>query len=356
MSRKRKNRKSCRGVVSLGLRDRARRDQGIWIGAIEEVRRGLMAQCRDWKPDKVRFQDGRLSEALWRRIEAEVGKDCARDPVPYVGVMFRCYWVITVLGIGYGEAVRLHVEEMKARGVWETPRSFCAASVGRFEKDGEAWGEELLLRVESIVSWVEAQESFAMWLEFKGNRVYWLGVDRGERLRAFQASMLAGLMMHLGAYVDAHRRRVVRAVKMWESFGIGTDNKGVPWTPGQWANILEQATTLAKKLAKKDYEECTPLEAWVWWCYPVFRRYGWSAREVSETASARGFDGAIFDKGVDAFRRHWMSCGLRFAGKKNKAGQAAAFIFCSEHGGACSLQGARCSGLVRADSLRKKVV
>lgn len=282
------------------------------MDAVWDLRHQLGAHCRDSKPDKLRFQDGRLTEALWERVKAAGGEDRLIDSERLFVLIFCCYWFITTFRFGYEEPRRLHCEEMKAVGLQASPRLFCRSLARRLEKNWLATVEELLLRLESIVSWIEAQESFSMWLSFKGNRAFWLADDRGERARAFQASMLARLMSHLGAYEYAFKRRQVRAVRLWEGFGVGTNHKGVPWNPGQWVKILEQAA----RLAKKGYDNCTPLEQWVWWCYPIFSRYGWNAREVSESASVRGFDEAIFDKGVDDFRRHWMTRGLRFAGRK----------------------------------------
>ena len=103
---------------------------------------------------------------------------------------------------------------------------------------------------------------------------------------------------------------------LWEGLGVGTNYKGVPWSSRQWANILERAA----RLAEKEHNNCTLLEQWVWWYYPVFRRYGWSAREVQDAASFRKFadedSWKVIEKPEADFRRYWITRGLRFAGRK----------------------------------------
>jgi hypothetical protein len=293
------------------LGDHVVHDQGIWMKAVEDLRRGLSAHCRDSKPDKLRFQDGRLEWNLWERIKAEAGEDWLQRNV----WLFRCYRVITTYRLGYDEPLRLHVEEMKALEVQETPHSFCRTFRRRFEKDPLATAEELWFRVKSIASWMEVRESFSQWLAFKEDRDYWQD-DPDKRARAFQARILASWMTYLGIYEYEHNGRRVRGMRLWEGLGVGTNDKGVPWSPRDWANILEQAA----RIAEKGNNDCTSLEQWVWWCYPVFSRYGWSAREVQDAASFRKFadmDSLKVIKKYEArFRRYWMTRGLRFAGRK----------------------------------------
>jgi hypothetical protein len=59
------------------------------------------------------------------------------------------------------------------------------------------------------------------------------------------------------------------------------------------------------------------LEQWVWWCYPVFRRYGWNSRAVRAAALVR-FRQQFAIPEAEKFRRHWMNLGLRFTGRKSK--------------------------------------
>jgi hypothetical protein len=309
---KRKNRKQRRKDVPPELGDHVEHDQGIWIDAVEDLRRGLSAHCRDSKPDKLRFQDGRLEYNLCERIKAAAGEDWLQRNV----WIFRCYRVITTYRLGYDEPLRLHVEEMKAVEVQETPRSFCRTFRRRFEKDPLATAEELWMRVGSIASWMEVQESFSQWLAFKEDRAYWRADEERARSRAFQARWLAELPSQVIKSEDRRGRMFIGA-PVWEGLGLGYDRQsGRPWRRKAWANILYQAAGLAKKGS----DNCTPLEQWVWWCYPVFSRYGWSAREVQDAASFRKFadkgSWEVIEKYDPDFRRYWITRGLRFAGRK----------------------------------------
>jgi len=88
--------------------------QQIWQAALDDLRRQLADHVRTAKPDKLRFQNGRLWECLWRRIGAE-----AKTPTQLVISAFRCYCFVTnrALRLGYDEPRRLHFEEMKAAGL-----------------------------------------------------------------------------------------------------------------------------------------------------------------------------------------------------------------------------------------------
>jgi hypothetical protein len=124
--------------------------------------------------------------------------------------------------------------------------------------------------------------------------------------------MLADLPKSLS--VTEIRGKDVKGAHVWKGLGLGASHGNVPWNPRQWASILSQAGRLALKP-----DTCTPLEYWVWWCYPVFARYEWNTREVLDAACQREF--TEWPDGIDQltkFRRHWMSCGLRFPGKKQK--------------------------------------
>jgi len=113
------------------------------------------------------------------------------------------------------------------------------------------------------------------------------------------------------------RGRKVMGARLWEGLGVGTNYDNKKWTNQQWRNILEQAA----RLAKKEEADCTPLEKWVWWCYPVFRRYRWNTRQVLNAASNREIDFEREKAGVDkliTFQKYWIRRGLRFAGGKQK--------------------------------------
>jgi hypothetical protein len=159
---------------------------------------------------------------------------------------------------------------------------------------------------------MEAQESFSLWLVFKDLRPAWRG-DRDAKARAIQACYLSKLPQKCLIKTE-HRSRELITARFPEGVRIGTKYDNRPWNDGQWKTILEQAA----RLTKKRYN-CTEFERWLGWCYPVFKRYGWNAREVLDAASKRGF---TFKKErmyqPENFRRHLMSIGLRIAGKKQK--------------------------------------
>jgi hypothetical protein len=150
-------------------------------------------------------------------------------------------------------------------------------------------------------------------MAFKDLRQGWRG-DMDERARAIQAAYLAKLPQKCLVRTTCGGREVLSA-RLPQGARIGINYDGVPWTPGQWKNILRQAAGLSEKSF-----DCTELEKWVWWCYPVFRRYGWNAREVLECCCKR-FDEdrtGLLDKDEGHFRRYWMTRGLRYSGSKQK--------------------------------------
>jgi hypothetical protein len=108
------------------------------------------------------------------------------------------------------------------------------------------------------------------------------------------------------------RGREVIGAHLRPELGIGTNYERRPWTAREWQNILEQAA----RLTEKRYG-CTELEKWVWWCYPVFRRYGWNTREVVD-AALRRFNDADAVPEPEQLRRHLLSIGLPISGRKQK--------------------------------------
>ena len=214
------------------------------------LRHELADHCRTSKPDKLRFQDGRLIDNLWERVQIAAGS----DPLEQIVKMLRCYRFITTIQLGYDEPQRLHCEEMKAVELQDSPRSFCLSWSRRFAKNQLTTNQEFWFRVNSISSWVEAQESFSTWLAFRNNRPFWQGVDRHATVRAFQTWILATLNTHLVKY--EFKGRKVRGAKLWQAMGVGANADGSPWNSRQWANILEQAA----RLAKKRHDNYTPLE------------------------------------------------------------------------------------------------
>src|SRR5438128_3112126 len=241
--------------------------QQIWWEALCDLRSELNTDCLTSKPDQLRFQTGRLCGNLFERMAA------AKDDL--VLTMFRCYLLVTLrsLRLGYDEPLRLHLEEMKAVGLSEQFQPQ--------QKSVKAVVDELEFRLHSIASWMEAQESLGMWLAFNYARAAWR--NHPGRTGAIQAALLARLPHN--STVTYFKGRQIRGARLPEDLGLGVDDKGVPWPPRQWANILEQAS----RFARKGHSNCTQWEQWVWWCYPVFRGYGWSVREVQDDGVSREF-------------------------------------------------------------------
>jgi len=278
---------------------------GVWLEALVEFGEELHGHVEGAKADQLRFQKGRLYKALVRQIKAVAsGKDEWH-------LMFVCYQLVTDAsgGPGYGEAFRLHDEEMRARGLF-SPCEFCLSLPERLAVAPEdGLFEELQAYVRSLAWWMEAQESFSLWLVYNDFHQGWRGNIR-ERAQAVSALYLSRM------HKDPGGARV------------RTSYEGVRWSDGQWRNILRQAAGMVEKRY-----ECTGLEAWVWWCYPVFRRYGWNVREVLEAASRRGMDFGREKAGIDrvmTFQKYWIRRGLRFSGGKQRQDRVpplAEFVF-----------------------------
>jgi hypothetical protein len=294
-------------------RGKSRNEIYFWIDAIDDTRRQLDDHCQNSKPDKLRFQDGRLLRNLSKRMEAAA----AERHESIIDLMYGAYWEMRIFPphYEYGKPMRLHCEELKARGQ-DDLESFCHSFRERLAKNLQATHNELKFRVTSLASWIEAEESFVQWFALKAVPFAWHG-DPLERRRASQAIRLANLIGNPDGYHCVDERGEFRRVHPWEGSGIGTDEKGAPWSQRQWANILKDAAKIAEKQIR-----ITPLEMWVWWCYPIFFRYEWSTREVQDAAWYKKFGGKdsleVLEKSEQLFRRHWMSCGLRFLGRKTK--------------------------------------
>jgi len=269
----------------------------VWLEALLDFDNELDEHVEQAMKDQLRFQDGRLFRSLKRHIKAKAtGKD-------EWYALFYCYRFMTdtLPHPGYDEARRLHGEEMEARGLLSA-REFCSSLVESLD--------ELLLRVRSIASWMEAQKSFSLWLVFRNLRSGWRG-ERDERARAIQACYLAELPRRC-LVRTTHRGRELITARFPEGVRVGTNYEGRAWNDGEWKNILEQAA----RLTAKRYD-CTELERWLWWAYPVFRRFMWNTRELREAAIGRGFT-EVSDMYEANFRRRLMSMGLRISGRKQK--------------------------------------
>lgn len=285
----------------------------VWLEALCDFENELHEHVEKAGKDQLRLQDGRLFKSLIKNIKAKAtGKD------EWVA-MFDCYQFVTNTSwhLGYDEARRLHGEEMKARGL-SSARSFCSFLPKQFAQAPEQLQDllviELRFRVRSVASWMEAQTSFSFWLGFKDLRQAWRG-NIDERARAIQALYLSKLPQKC-LIKTKHRDRELISACFPEGVRIGTNYKNKPWSNYQWKDILEHAAGLTDKRC-----DCTELERWVWWCFPVFRRYRWNTREVLNAASIREIAFENEKAGIDKlinFQKYWIRRGLRFVGRKQK--------------------------------------
>ena len=278
----------------------------VWLEALYDFENELHEHVEDAQKDELRFQTGRLFASLVKRIKSEAtGNDEWRG-------LFSCYRFVTNTSrhLGYDEARRLHGEEMEARKL-VSACSFCSSLLKRFAQAPDRSRDELLSRARSIASWMEAQESFSLWLVFKELHRAWRG-NLDERAHAIQALYLSQLPQRLLTETK-HRGRVRVGAHLRPELGVGTNYENKPWNNGQWKNILKQAAGLTEKR----WCECGELEQWLWWCHPVFRRYGWNTREIQEAAIQRGFKQAD-GKPETSFRRRMLTMGLPLTGRKQK--------------------------------------
>jgi hypothetical protein len=298
------NKKGTRGKRAMPKRTKRPSidPDAIWWAALSDVREELGNHVLNAIADKLQFQNDRLFENVWMRIKEEKLERV-------IVSMFLCYQFVTdpARPLGFDEPRRLHDEEMKAARM-DSARSFCRKARRSKARSPMALYIELYFRLISIACWMEAQESFSMWLAFRHHPAAWRG-EADARARAMQAYFLATALSYMHVYEFKGRR--IRGVRVWEGQGLGTNYKGDVWNQGQWANVLRQAA----RFAEKGETDCTALESWLWWCYPVFRRYGWNTREVQHAAKTRGFTPA--EEMYEAnFRRYLLTRGIAVRGRR----------------------------------------
>jgi hypothetical protein len=190
--------------------------------------------------------------------------------------------------LGYNAARTEYYREMAARGL--SPR---------FEPTGSDAQivNELLFRLESLAAWLEAQDAWTLWRNIVAHPAAWNSEDPLAQEQARHAALIATFPHVTDSVSDSATARIV------EDFG--------KWTKPQWANVLKAAARLAAKPDKP----ITKIDDWVWWRFPIFRRYRWSAAEVCRAAEERfRLDDELIN--VAAFQLAWIRRGLRFTGSK----------------------------------------
>jgi hypothetical protein len=253
-----------------------------WREAIFKLRNQLADECLCQKAERRRFQQGRLIE----NFIAAIGPATV---APKNSVM--SYWLFCGSPwqdqLGYDEAREQHYAELEAFGF--SPQ---------FQPNTRDFVDELIFRLTSLTSWIEAHESWIVWRALNNQPAAWDIDDPIARKRAMHAGLLAMLRTGTEYMSDWAIARIVEAF--------------ATWSDSQWAKVLQ---TAGRILAQR--HEPTQLETWVWWRYPIFSRYHWSAAEVCRAAQQK------FRERPDvlnqaAFQSAWVRRGLRFTGKRTK--------------------------------------
>ena len=194
--------------------------RAIWCAALGGASQELWGDIVRSEAGQLQFQDDRLFNNVWKRIEGK--------PARVFVSTFRCYEFVTdpARQPGFDEARRLHDEEMKAART-DSAQLFCR-TFRRKVMDSSTRGLRelrtgLSSRLCSIASWMEAQHGFGMWLGFRHYRVGWQS-DPDTRGRAVHAWILANALRFLHVY-EFSGGYTVTGVRLWEAWVWGRTMK-----------------------------------------------------------------------------------------------------------------------------------
>lgn len=275
-----------------------RRISRPWREALRGFREHLADQCRILKDAERRFQDGALAKRFVDVVRS--GENIGRTVVDAYWLFCGSPWAEQ---LGFNAARQRHLAEMRARGL--------SNELGLGSKmDFENFVEELLFRLSSLLSWVEAQETWGIWLFLNRAREVWTLEDDVQRERAWAAVMLASMP----SMVTQLSNKAFGCLWLGGELG-GKESAGIIEgcdfrNSGQWANVLQDAA----KIANSPPTEPNRLKKWVWWNYSIFRRYRWSAAEIHATAIYCGFGNLV--KEAAGLQQEWIRGGLRFTGRR----------------------------------------
>ena len=248
-----------------------------WRLAIFKLRGQLAQECLSYPPARCRFQKRRLIENLIGEMEPESA--------------MMSYWLFCGSPwqeqLGYNDARIQHFEELKTLGFSPEfhPRS-----------NTERVVNELIFRLDSLASWIEAQESWIFWRVSSSERPAWNRADPEARHQGMRAAILSRMPTITNELSDAAIADIVK------SFRTGRSS--------EWVKILKDAARIAET-----GQGALELETWVWWRYPIFSRYRWSTREVCRAARTKL--GEVHHVNFEAaFQSFWVRRGLRFTGKR----------------------------------------
>ena len=261
-----------------------------WWLAICNLRTELGKLCLKQPPERRRFQNRRLIKTLCAefRSSPKARKSALMSYWLFCGSPFEDR-------LPYKEARQQHYAELKARGL---SKQFGPTKLQR-KRNTVAIAKEFMFRLDSLASWIEAQESWIFWRGLQRVPSAWNRHDPKARQRALEANIIRQMRTITNELPDWIISDFVKGFRRWNS--------------SDWAKILKASA----RSAEGEQEDDLKLEAWVWWRYPIFSRYRWSTSEVCR--AAREKLGNIHHVNHEAaFQSFWVRRGLRFTGKRRR--------------------------------------
>ena len=259
-----------------------------WRMAVFKLRDQHAQHCLRQPPERRRFQSRRLIKNFYKAYQSLA---------PDKNVLLSYWWFCGYPredDLPYKEARQQHYAELKARGF---QKEFDAARpVPKSRNDPTI--KEFAFRLDSLASWIEAHESWIFWRGLCNHPAMWDRHDPKARKRAMAASLICGMRTIANELPD---RMIMGFVKDFRE-----------WSRSEWAQILKSAAQHCDNPNEDDLR----LETWVWWRYPIFSRYRWSAAEVRRAAMEKF--GKMHHVNQASFQLFWVRRGLRFTGKRQK--------------------------------------
>jgi len=264
-----------------------------WREAIFRLRNQLERHCLRQPPERRRFQNGRLIKNFYAAYTSFHS--------PEKSVLMSYWWLCGYPlenHLPYKEARQQHYGELKARGF---SKEFDPPGSGPKTRNDPSL-KEFIFRLDSLASWIEAQESWIFWRGLINRPAIWNRHDPKARQRARAANLIRA--MHT----------IANELPDWAIMGFVKDFRR--WSRSEWAQILKVAAQDSNDANEDDLK----LEKWVWWRYPIFRRYRWSTAEVCRAAREK-FGNIHHVDYESAFQLFWVRRGLRFTGKRRRKRQ-----------------------------------
>jgi len=213
-----------------------------WRLAIEKLRDQLGNDCLTHAAEQRRFQNRRLIENLYKELESS--RSLASSAV-------RAYWLFCGSPwqdqLGYDHARQQHFAELKALGVspeFHRPQF-------QTKPKSAAIVIELLFRLNSLASWIEAQESWVFLRTWSTLPAAWDRHDAHAREQALGAGFIARLPRFIGTVSDSLISGLIKDFQILSK--------------PQWVKVLK----MAARIAERGEQPIKELDMWVWWRYPI---------------------------------------------------------------------------------------